>query len=122
MLFSESIDMLDSIVKIRHFKSASDFRHWLEVNHSRVSELWVGYRKKHTGEPSVTWPESVDEALGVGWIDFSVSRSPICATSIDVSAALTYKNSTRFAISLGSSISQISSSARIISPIDRAFA
>jgi uncharacterized protein YdeI (YjbR/CyaY-like superfamily) len=32
-------------------------------------ELWVGFHKKHTGAPSITWPESVDEALCFGWID-----------------------------------------------------
>ncbi|MCY3676189.1 MAG: bacteriocin-protection protein [Gemmatimonadetes bacterium] len=44
-------------------------RAWLEENHDRVDELWVGYYKKGTGLPSVTWPESVDEALCFGWID-----------------------------------------------------
>src|SRR6185369_12147471 len=51
------------------FKSASDFRKWLEVHHSTSQELWVGYYKKDSGKPSVTWPESVDEALCFGWID-----------------------------------------------------
>src|SRR5688572_13043527 len=32
-------------------------------------ELWVGFYKKGSGKPSITWPESVDEALCVGWID-----------------------------------------------------
>lgn len=31
--------------------------------------MWVGYYKKATGLPSITWPESVDEALCFGWID-----------------------------------------------------
>ena len=44
-------------------------RAWLEANHDQVDELWVGYYKKATGLPSVTWPESVDEALCFGWID-----------------------------------------------------
>ena len=44
-------------------------RAWLEENHDRVDELWVGYYKKGTRLPSVTWPESVDEALCFGWID-----------------------------------------------------
>ena len=44
-------------------------RAWLEENHDRVDALWVGYYKKGTGLPSVTWPESVDEALCFGWID-----------------------------------------------------
>ena len=44
-------------------------RAWLEESHDRVAELWVGYYKKGTGLASVTWPESVDEALCFGWID-----------------------------------------------------
>jgi uncharacterized protein YdeI (YjbR/CyaY-like superfamily) len=51
------------------FAEPADWRAWLEENHDRVSELWVGFHKKATGRPSVTWPESVDEALCFGWID-----------------------------------------------------
>lgn len=51
------------------FKSPSEFREWLERNHERVLEQWVGFYKKNSGEPSITWPESVDEALCFGWID-----------------------------------------------------
>jgi uncharacterized protein YdeI (YjbR/CyaY-like superfamily) len=29
----------------------------------------VGFYKKGSGKPSITWPESVDEALCFGWID-----------------------------------------------------
>ena len=39
------------------------------MNHRKAQELWVGYYKKGSGHPSITWPESVDEALCVGWID-----------------------------------------------------
>jgi uncharacterized protein YdeI (YjbR/CyaY-like superfamily) len=41
----------------------------LEQHHDTEPELWVGYHKKGTGKPSMTWPESVDEALCFGWID-----------------------------------------------------
>jgi uncharacterized protein YdeI (YjbR/CyaY-like superfamily) len=51
------------------FASQSEFRQWLEKNHDTAKELWVGYYKKGTGLPSLTWPESVDEALCFGWID-----------------------------------------------------
>jgi uncharacterized protein YdeI (YjbR/CyaY-like superfamily) len=54
---------------IRFFKSPSDFRKWLETNHARAAELWVGFYKKDSGKPSITWPQSVDEALCFGWID-----------------------------------------------------
>jgi uncharacterized protein YdeI (YjbR/CyaY-like superfamily) len=51
------------------FSTPSDFREWLKKNHARVAELWVGFYKKASGRPSITWPESVDEALCYGWID-----------------------------------------------------
>jgi len=58
-----------SAATIKFFKSPSDFRKWLEKNHTSTQELWVGYYKKTSGQPSMTWPESVDEALCFGWID-----------------------------------------------------
>ncbi len=51
------------------FPTPSDFRKWLEKNHESAGELWVGYYKKDSGIPSITWPQSVDEALCFGWID-----------------------------------------------------
>lgn len=51
------------------FETPHDFRRWLEANHDARNELWVGYHKKATGKPSITWEESVDEALCYGWID-----------------------------------------------------
>jgi uncharacterized protein YdeI (YjbR/CyaY-like superfamily) len=51
------------------FATPAEFRAWLEANHERGRELWVGFYKKGSGKPSVTWPESVDEALCFGWID-----------------------------------------------------
>ena len=56
-------------MKIRFFKSAPDFRKWLETHHATARELWVGFYKKTSGQPSITWPESVNEALCFGWID-----------------------------------------------------
>jgi uncharacterized protein YdeI (YjbR/CyaY-like superfamily) len=56
-------------MKIKYFKSAHDFRRWLEKNHATAQELWVGYYKKASRQPSITWPESVHEALCFGWID-----------------------------------------------------
>ena len=53
----------------RYFSKRADFRKWLEKNHATEPELWVGFHKKATGTPSITWPESVDEALCFGWID-----------------------------------------------------
>jgi uncharacterized protein YdeI (YjbR/CyaY-like superfamily) len=56
-------------MKIKYFKSANDFRGWLRKNHAPTQELWAGYYKKSSKQPSITWPESVDEALCFGWID-----------------------------------------------------
>jgi len=55
--------------KIRFFATAEKFRKWLEANHEKATELWVGFHKKGSGKPSLTWPESVDQALCFGWID-----------------------------------------------------
>ena len=55
--------------KPKYFKSPADFRRWLEQHHRSSKELWVGFHKKSTGRASLTWPESVDEALCFGWID-----------------------------------------------------
>ncbi len=56
-------------LKIRFFKSPSDLRRWFAKHHLTGQELWAGYYKKSSGKSSITWPESVDEALRVGWID-----------------------------------------------------
>ena len=56
-------------MKIRFFKGSPDFRKWLEAHHGTARELWVGFYKKTSGQPSITWPESVNEALCFGWID-----------------------------------------------------
>jgi uncharacterized protein YdeI (YjbR/CyaY-like superfamily) len=56
------------------FERPEDFRAWLEQHHASERELWVGYYKKSSGKPSMTWAESVDEALCFGWID-GVRRS-----------------------------------------------
>ena len=54
---------------VKFFRTPADLRRWFEKNHETAEELWVGFLKKDTGQPSITWPESVDEALCVGWID-----------------------------------------------------
>jgi uncharacterized protein YdeI (YjbR/CyaY-like superfamily) len=45
------------------------WRAWLEQHHQSHEELWVGFHKKESGKPSITWPEAVDGALCFGWID-----------------------------------------------------
>jgi uncharacterized protein YdeI (YjbR/CyaY-like superfamily) len=56
------------------FAGPAEFRRWLELNHDRERELVVGFWKTSTGKPSMTWAQSVDEALCFGWID-GVRRS-----------------------------------------------
>ena len=51
------------------FPTPSDFRAWFEARHDKFRELLVGFYKKDSGKPSITWPESVQVALCFGWID-----------------------------------------------------
>ncbi|MFT7776585.1 YdeI/OmpD-associated family protein [Roseateles sp.] len=53
----------------QYFASPEDFRTWLARHASTATELVVGFHKVGSGVPSMTWPQSVDEALCVGWID-----------------------------------------------------
>jgi uncharacterized protein YdeI (YjbR/CyaY-like superfamily) len=64
-----NLPALQTKSRIQYFKTPGDWRRWLEKNHASERELWVGFHKKGTGRPSITWPESVDEALCFGWID-----------------------------------------------------
>ncbi|MGH8030720.1 MAG: YdeI/OmpD-associated family protein [Arenimonas sp.] len=52
-----------------YFATPADFRRWLAKHAASAAELLVGFHKVASGEPSMTWPESVDEALCFGWID-----------------------------------------------------
>jgi uncharacterized protein YdeI (YjbR/CyaY-like superfamily) len=56
-------------MKPTFFQTPAAFRAWLEQHHATADVLWVGYHKVGSGKPSITWPESVDEALCFGWID-----------------------------------------------------
>ena len=51
------------------FRNPAALKNWFDANARKKTELVVGYMKRATGVPSITWPESVDEALCVGWID-----------------------------------------------------
>ena len=51
------------------FKTPAEFRAWLKKHHKTADEIIVGYYRKSSGKPSITWQESVDEALCFGWID-----------------------------------------------------
>ena len=56
-------------MEVRFFESPEEWRAWLEEHHATASEVEVGFRRRATGLPSMTWSESVDEALCFGWID-----------------------------------------------------
>ncbi len=51
------------------FSKPAEFRKWLEKNQEKETELLIGFYKIATGKPSMTWSESVDQALCYGWID-----------------------------------------------------
>jgi uncharacterized protein YdeI (YjbR/CyaY-like superfamily) len=55
--------------KPQFFPTLAEWRAWLEKHHADTQELWVGFYKRDSGHPSMTWPESVDGALCFGWID-----------------------------------------------------
>jgi uncharacterized protein YdeI (YjbR/CyaY-like superfamily) len=61
--------MAKVVVQARFFKTPAELRKWLAANHARKDELWVGFFKKASGKPSITYHEALDEALSVGWID-----------------------------------------------------
>jgi uncharacterized protein YdeI (YjbR/CyaY-like superfamily) len=51
------------------FASDGEFRSWLTAHHESAVDLWVGFHKRATGRPTLTWTESVRQALCFGWID-----------------------------------------------------
>src|SRR3954454_5294968 len=61
-------------MKPRFFGTPADWHAWLERNGEVEKEVLVGFYKRDSGKPSITWPESVDAALCFGWID-GVRRS-----------------------------------------------
>ncbi len=59
-------------MKPTFFKSAADFRGWLDQHHATEPELLIGFYRRALGR-GITYPEALDEALCFGWID-SVRR------------------------------------------------
>ena len=55
--------------KPHFFATSAEWRSWLHANHATSDEIWVGFYKRDSGRPSITWPEAVDGALCFGWID-----------------------------------------------------
>ena len=66
--------LLIAAAKPTFFATPKAFRAWLQRHHADAAELLVGLHKVGTGKPSITWPDSVDQALCFGWID-GVRRS-----------------------------------------------
>lgn len=56
-------------METRYFATPAELRQWLRKHHAQAAELLVGFHKRASGTPTITWPEAVDEALCVGWID-----------------------------------------------------
>jgi uncharacterized protein YdeI (YjbR/CyaY-like superfamily) len=56
-------------VEPQFFETSSEFRSWLRANHAKAQEIYVGIYKNRTRKTSITWPESVAQALCFGWID-----------------------------------------------------
>ncbi|MDQ6625103.1 MAG: YdeI/OmpD-associated family protein [Verrucomicrobiota bacterium] len=59
----------DDTDEVLFFATPAKFRVWLRAHHETTTQQWIGFYRKASGRPSITWPESVDEALCVGWID-----------------------------------------------------
>ena len=68
------LDSMADAPKPVYFATPAAWRAWLQEHHARETELLVGFHKVGSGRPSMSWPESVDEALCFGWID-GVRRS-----------------------------------------------
>lgn len=60
--------------KAQSFATRRSWRAWLKKNHDKEQELWLMYYKKHTGKPTVSYNDSVEEALCFGWIDGITQR------------------------------------------------
>lgn len=81
------------------FANPAAFRKWLKKNHASSREQWIGFYRKASGRLSITWPESVDEALCVGWIDGL--RKTIDAESYKIRFTPRKKESNWSAVNIG---------------------
>jgi len=83
-----------------HPLTRKEWRDWLRENHDKFSGIWFVYFKKHTGKPSVTYDEAVEEALCFGWIDslprkFDDERSKLLFTTRKPKSVWSKLNKTR---------------------------
>jgi uncharacterized protein YdeI (YjbR/CyaY-like superfamily) len=61
-------------MKTLEVQTAVRWRAWLAKHHDSESEVWLVFRKRHAGEPSIAYEDAVDEALCFGWIDSLIKR------------------------------------------------
>jgi len=66
---SESTELYSAKESVTFFETQDSFRKWLESHHEKETELIVGFYKVDSGKPSMSWSQSVDQALCFGWID-----------------------------------------------------
>jgi uncharacterized protein YdeI (YjbR/CyaY-like superfamily) len=66
---SKSTKLNSTKKSVTFFKTQDDFRKWLESHHIKETELIVGFYKVDSRKPSMSWSQSVDQALCFGWID-----------------------------------------------------
>src|ERR1700722_9597297 len=59
---------------IRSFDTQTAFAKWLAAEHSVRNGLWIQFFKKHSGIPSITYNQALDEALCYGWIDGQLKK------------------------------------------------
>lgn len=57
-----------------YVSNRNDWRAWLKENHDAKKEVWLIYYKKHTGKPSISYDDSVEEALCFGWVDSMIRK------------------------------------------------
>ncbi len=57
-----------------YLTSRADWREWLEKNHANKNEVWLIYYKTHTGKPSISYDDAVEEALCFGWVDSIIKK------------------------------------------------
>jgi uncharacterized protein YdeI (YjbR/CyaY-like superfamily) len=62
------------ITRTLYMTNLDDWRVWLKENHEMETEVWLVYYKKHTGKPSISYDDAVEQALCFGWIDSVVQR------------------------------------------------
>ncbi len=55
-------------------RDRAEWRAWLAANHDNETEVWLVYYKKGTGNASLAYNASVEEALCYGWVDSLIKK------------------------------------------------